>query len=159
MESSHPSYSAVAAMASNRVIGRDGELPWRIPGELKLFKELTTGHPVIMGRVTFDSLPGPLAGRRNIVVSQSLPNDVEGIEVVASLEGLEALGLSGTVFVIGGARIYEALLPRCESLYLTYVFAAHEGDAFFPEFERDFVLSEVLTTHDLYERRLYRRRS
>jgi dihydrofolate reductase len=78
---------------------------------------------------------------------------------VPSLEGLETLDLSGTVFVIGGARIYEALLPRCEFIYLTYIFEDHEGDVLFPEFESDFVLSEVLTTHDLYERRLYRRRS
>lgn len=154
-----PFYSAVVAMASNRVIGKQGKLPWHIPGELKWFKELTTGHPVIMGRKTFDSIGKPLPGRRNIVFSRNLrQGDIAGVEIINSLADLEALeGLEGEIFVIGGTRVFELLLHRTAKIYLTYIHQAHEGDTFFPEFERDFPEVSVLRSKPEYEIRLYRR--
>jgi len=151
---------AVVAMASNRVIGRDGRLPWHLPEDLKRFKQLTLGHTVIMGRKTMESIGRALPKRRNIVVSRTLePGDAyPGCEIVSSCEA--ALGLlrdGETGFVIGGAELYAALLPECSELYLSYVFAAHEGDVSLPRFEDDFTLIEVLYADDNFELRRFAR--
>lgn len=130
-------YKAIAAMSANRVIGRDGALPWRLPEDMKFFRAQTTGHPIVMGRKTWDSLGRPLPNRRNIVLSRTMPA-AEGVEVVRSVEELDALGLEGDVYVIGGAEIYRLLMPRCAAVYLTVLEAEAEGDAFFPPFEHDF---------------------
>ena len=150
-------FSAVIAMASNRVIGRDGALPWRIPGELAWFKSLTMGHPIVMGRCTYDSIGKPLPGRRNIVLSQSLaPGAIEGVDIVGSVEELEALDLSGEeTFVIGGTAVFALLLDRCQSVYLTYIFHPYEGDTHLPEFEADFPEVEILRREEEYEIRRY----
>ena len=148
---------AVAAMAANRVIGRNGTLPWRLPEDLKFFRALTTGHPIVMGRKTWDSLGRPLPRRRNIVLSRSMP-PAEGAEVVRSLQELRALGLAGDVFVIGGAEIYQLLLPQCASVYLTVLTNNAEGDTFFPEFEAAFPkLSVLQKLNGVAEWRLYER--
>lgn len=127
----------VVAHASNRVIGRDGELPWRLPSDLRRFRELTVGHTVVMGRRTWESLPDayrPLPGRRNLVLSADPSFDADGAEVFASLE--RALAASeGDCFVIGGEAAYREALPRCERLYATEIEAEVEGDAFFPNVE------------------------
>ncbi len=157
-ESAGRFYSAVVAMASNRSIGKDGQLPWHIPGELKWFKELTIGHPIVMGRKTFDSIGKALPGRRNIVFSQSLhQGDVPGVEIINSLADLEALALEGEVFIIGGTRVFELLLDRTDTIYLTYIYQSHEGDTFFPAFEDDFSRPEVVREKPEYEVRIYRR--
>src|SRR5436190_16221397 len=130
----NPTYKAIAAMSANRVIGKDGALPWRLPEDMKFFRSVTTGHPIVMGRKTWDSLGRPLPNRRNIVLSRTMAA-VEGAEVVRSPEELDALGLSGDVYVIGGAEIYRLLMPRCAAVYLTVLTAEAEGDAFFPPFE------------------------
>lgn len=152
-------YSAVVAMASNRVIGRDGRLPWHIPGELKWFKELTTGHPVMMGRKTYDSIGKPLPGRRNIVFSRNLrEGDIPGVEIINSIEDLDSLeGLVGEIFVIGGTRVFELLLDLTEKIYLTYIHDAYEGDTFFPQFEESFPEMEVVRREPDYEVRVYQR--
>lgn len=152
-------YSAVVAMASNRVIGRDGRLPWHIPGELKWFKELTTGHPVMMGRKTYDSIGKPLPGRRNIVFSRNLrEGDIPGVEIINSIEDLDSLeGLVGEIFVIGGTRVFELLLDLTEKIYLTYIHDAYEGDTFFPQFEESFPEMEVVRWEPDYEVRVYQR--
>ena len=111
-------FKAIAAMSANRVIGRDGALPWRLPEDMKFFREQTTGHPIVMGRKTWDSLGRPLPNRRNIVISRTM-QAVEGMEVVRSEEELDALGLEGDVYIIGGAEIYRLLMPRCAAVYLT----------------------------------------
>lgn len=150
-------FKAVAAMAANRVIGRDGALPWHLPEDLKFFRQLTTGHPIVMGRKTWDSLGRPLPNRRNIVLSRTM-DAVPGMEVVRSVEELSALGLEGDVFVIGGAEIYALLLPVCRAVYLTVLTAAAEGDACFPEFESGFPRCTVLSvTEGVAEWRLYGR--
>ena len=121
------------ARASNGVIGRDGQLPWRIPADLKRFKALTMGKPMVMGRKTFESFPSPLPGRRHIVLTRG-DWTAAGAEVAHSVE--EALAMAGDeVAVIGGAQIYAQLLPYADRIELTEVHAEPEGDATVPAFE------------------------
>jgi dihydrofolate reductase len=123
----------VVACAENRVIGRGGELPWRLPDDLRHFRALTTGHVVVMGRRTFESVGRALPRRRNLVVT-SRPLDVPGVEAVPDLEAaLAAAGDAPRVFVIGGEALFRAALPRADRIFLTRVHAAPEGDARFPE--------------------------
>jgi dihydrofolate reductase len=155
--SAMPVFKAIAAMSANRIIGRDGALPWRLPEDLKFFRAVTTGHPVIMGRKTWESRGRPLPGRRNIVLSRAMAA-LEGAQVVRSLEELDALGLEGDAFVIGGAEIYRLLLPRCAAVYLTVLTEDAEGDTAFPEFEPDFPrVSVVQSLPGVAEWRLYER--
>jgi dihydrofolate reductase len=133
----------IAAMARNRVIGRDNKLPWHIPEELRLFKETTMGYPMIMGRRTFDSLGTPLPGRRHIILSRNAAYEPLGGERASSLE--EALSLCAEAektFIIGGAQIFHLAIPLTDTLLLTLLEREVVGDVFFPEFsEHDFVLS------------------
>jgi dihydrofolate reductase len=123
----------IAAMARNRVIGRHGKLPWHIPEDLKRFKRLTSGHAVLMGRKTYESLGRPLRDRRNVVLSS---HAIDGIETYPSIENaLTALENEELVFVIGGGQIYAQLLPKADLLYLTIIDQEFEGDAFFPAYE------------------------
>jgi dihydrofolate reductase len=190
---------AVVAMSLNRVIGANGTIPWHLPEDFKWFKRLTTGHFVLMGRKTFDSLPKPLPNRTNIVLTRGprrLARDPQFLArcgcrpVVGNWEArlrreasqlaseqiaehkvwlvrdtekllatLENHPPSREVFVIGGAQIYEQLLPRCTEIYLTQVFREVEGDTFFPPFEDEFELADIpLKTAD-FEVRHFRRRS
>jgi dihydrofolate reductase len=131
----------VAAVAHGGVIGYDGAVPWRLPEDMAFFRELTTGYPVVMGRRTWDSLPDrfrPLPGRRNIVVTRNRAWAAEGAERAGSVD--EALALVGDVartFVIGGAEIYAAALPRVDELVLTEVELDVAGDTFLPAGARD----------------------
>ena len=129
---------AVVAMNSDRVIGKNGNLPWHLPEDLRHFKEITMGHPVVMGRKTWESLPKrPLPGRRNIVVSRDRNYHAEGAEVFNSVE--EALEVCREVpYVIGGAEIYRTALPWINSVCLTsVVYPVEEADAYFPELPAD----------------------
>ena len=135
---------AIAAVSQNGVIGKNGNLPWRIPGELKWFKKITMGHIMVMGRKTWDSLPGILPGRENWILSSTLKAK-KGIKIFSSFEN--ALNEAGarTIFIIGGGQIYSSLLPQCSELYITEVQQfIEEGDAFFPSFEKDFIPTETL---------------
>ena len=134
--------SFVVAVSKNNMIGRDGGLPWHISSDLKRFKEITMGKPVIMGRKTFVSIGRPLDGRQNIVVTRDRSFAVEGVEVAHSLaealtRGRASAEASGAdeVAVIGGAEIYAAALPLAERIYLTEIEAAPEGDARFPDLD------------------------
>ncbi len=131
----------IAALSRNRVIGRDGRMPWHIPADLKRFKALTLGHPVVMGRKTFESLlatlGGPLPGRDNIVVTRARDYSAPGCRVVHSLdEALAAASGAQEIFVIGGGEIYALALPLAHRLELTEVDAEFPGDAYFPDFDR-----------------------
>lgn len=130
----------MAAVARNGAIGRSGAIPWRIPEDVERFKAMTTGHAVVMGRRTWDSLPEPfrpLPGRRNVVVTRRTDWNAGGAEGVASLEdALDLLEGEKHVFVIGGAEIYAAALPFADELLLTEIDAEIEGDTFFPGFDR-----------------------
>jgi len=132
----------IVALAQNGVIGRNNQLPWRLPGDLPRFKQITMGKPVIMGRATFDSIGKPLPGRDNIVISRDVNLHIEGAAVVASPTA--ALDLAriradekhlDEIIVMGGGQIYSALLPQADRLYLTRVLADVNGDAYFPTFE------------------------
>lgn len=130
-----PNLSIIVAMAENRAIGKDNDLLWHLSADLKRFKKLTTGHPVVMGRKTWESLPKrPLPGRRNIVFSQSEGFAPEGAEVVRSVNGLFQVlkGCDDEVFVMGGASIYEMLLPFANRLYVTHVYREFDADVYFP---------------------------
>jgi dihydrofolate reductase len=127
-----PALALIAAVASNGVIGRGGELPWRLPDDLRHFRELTTGHAIIMGRRTWDSLARALPKRQNIVVSRQVGFRAEGAIVVASLaEALERVELPEPAFCIGGAELYRLALPMVQTAYITEVARAFEGDATF----------------------------
>jgi len=127
----------IAALASNGVIGTDGRLPWHLPEDLKRFKALTMGHPVIMGRRTWESIGRALPGRRNIVVSRQSGFSAPGAEVAASLDASLALcGEAALAYVIGGAELYAAALPLADALEFTEIDAPFGGDAKFPAFDR-----------------------
>lgn len=127
--------SLIAAMANERVIGRDNTLPWRLPEDLQHFKRTTLGKPVIMGRKTWESLGRPLPGRRNIVVSRNPDYLPVGGELVSSLEAaMAATADVDEAFVIGGADLYRQALPLAQRIYLTEIAGDYAGDAHFPEF-------------------------
>mgnify|MGYP003385942491 CR=1 FL=1 len=127
--------SLIVAMADNRVIGGDNKLLWHISEDLKRFKALTTGKPIIMGRKTYDSIGRPLPNRTNIVVTRQPNWSTEGVSVVNSLEDAFKMAENspgGEVMVIGGTEIYKAALPFATSVYLTHIHKAYDGDALFP---------------------------
>lgn len=136
--------SLIVAMSENRVIGRQNQMPWHLPDELKYFKRVTMGKPVLMGRNTFESIGKPLPGRDNIIITRNADYEADGISVVTSVE--DALDLADSLsgndpiaeaMVIGGAQIFAATLPIADRLYLTEVHAIIDGDVFFPEFPRE----------------------
>lgn len=127
-------FSIIVATSKNNVIGRDGGIPWHLSADLKRFKSLTTGHPIVMGRRTFESIGRPLPGRRNIVISNSV-NAIEGCDVIKSVDDLlNDKSLDGMIFIIGGGEIYKQFLPYAKMVYLTEVDTEiTDGDTFFPE--------------------------
>jgi dihydrofolate reductase len=173
MHSSATPIAIIVAVARNGVIGRDNALPWRLPGDLKHFKAVTLGKPVVMGRKTFESIGKPLPGRSNIVISRRADFSAAGATMARDIEA--ALTLADAVarrdgadeiMVIGGAEIYRQVLPRCQRLYLTRVHAEVEGDAHFPAV--DATQWECVSSEDFpaagaaapaYTLQLYRRRA
>lgn len=140
----------IVAHSKNRIIGREGDMPWRLRDDLRFFKETTTGHTVVMGRKTFQSIGRPLPNRTNIVITRDPNFAAPGVIVAASPE--EALALAqqagagnpdNAVFVIGGGQIYKALLPVTDVVYVTVVDAELEGDTTFPELSDDWQWSEL----------------
>jgi dihydrofolate reductase len=128
-----PRITLIVARARNGVIGRDGALPWRLPEDLAFFKRTTMGHPIVMGRRTWESIGRPLPGRRNIVVSRQAGFAAAGAEVVPGLdEALRCCEGSPEVFVIGGAQLYAEALPRADRLILTEIDADFDGDTHWP---------------------------
>ena len=150
-----PRLIAIVAMSANRVIGREGKLPWHYPEDLKFFKRTTLGHPILMGRATFDSIGRPLPGRQNIVLSRTMAPR-EGVTVIREVSELtQVCGEAETIFVIGGARVFEELLPQCDGLYLTYITKDYEGDVLVPPFEHLFTLKEIREKTEDLEFRYY----
>ena len=127
----------VVAMAENRVIGKENKLIWHLPADLKFFKNLTTGHPIIMGRKTFESIGKPLPNRTNIVITRQADFTAEGCMVAHSLTEALMLAqqLDSDIFVIGGAEIYKQAMFLADTIYLTEVHHTFEGDTFFPEID------------------------
>jgi len=145
--------SIVVAASTNNVIGVRGELPWKISDDLKRFKQLTMGKPIVMGRRTWESIGRALPGRKNIVLTRQSDLLAEGCDVVASpAEALSVAGDVDEIFVIGGSDIYALFLPKSTRLYLTRVHVRIDGDAYFPEFdEQDWQLIEA-ESHDADEK-------
>jgi dihydrofolate reductase len=131
--------SIIVAVGKNNVIGKDNKLLWTLPSDLKYFKEITFGKTIIMGRKTFQSLPGVLPGRRHVVLTKDKSFKIEDdrVTIVNSIEDLLSIVNKGDNFVIGGGQIYKALLPYCDNLYLTMVEKEYEGDIFFPEIRHE----------------------
>ena len=129
----------VVAIGENFAIGKNNQLLWHMPADLKFFKQTTSGHTVVMGRKTFASVGKPLPNRRNIVITRDTDLKIEGAEVVNSLD--EALEITKTeekpVFIIGGAEIYRQALPKTETIYLTTIHHTFDADTFFPEINRN----------------------
>jgi dihydrofolate reductase len=129
--------SLIVAMARNGVIGKDNAIPWRLPGELALFKRVTMGHPIVMGRKTWESIGRALPGRLNIVVTRNSAYAAAGATVVPSLDAaLTAAAGATEIFIIGGAQLYAEALPRADRLYLTTVDTEVDGDTRMPAFDR-----------------------
>ena len=142
--------SIIVAIAENLAIGKNNDLLWHIPEDLKRFKQITSGHPVVMGKRTYESLPRrPLPNRRNIVITDVKGEEIEGCEMAYSIE--EAIAKSdpsGETFIIGGASVYRQFLPHADRLYLTRVHQSFDGDVFFPEI--DFSKWELHSKEDLH---------
>ena len=148
--------SLVVAVARNGVIGRDNQLPWRLPADLAFFKRITMGHPVVMGRRTYESIGKPLPGRHNIVVSRNPGYRAPGCTVVNSLDAAyEAAGPAEEVCVIGGSAIFEEALRDADRVYFTDVEADVEGDTYFPEFDRSEWRETELMRQEADERHPY----
>jgi len=146
--SARPEIILIAAVARNGVIGRDNALPWRLKADLAHFRAVTMGHPVMMGRKTWESLAKPLPGRRNLVLTRQLDYQAQGAEVFASAdEALAAFKEAARVFVIGGAEIYRILLEKADILLLSEVAADVAGDVYFPDFDRASFEEVSRTTH------------
>lgn len=144
--------SIIVAMSKNRVIGYKNELPWHLPEDLKRFKKITMGHPIVMGRKTFESIGRPLPGRENIVITRNKDYQAEGITVIHDFNSIlkyqntndQRPTTEDEVFIIGGAEIFKLALPNTNNVYLTLIHKEFEGDTFFPELdlEKDFKISE-----------------
>jgi len=136
MSHDQPRISVIAALARNRVIGIDNRLPWRLPEDLAHFKALTLGHPILMGRKTFESLGRPLPGRTNVVITRNPGYRPEGCLVADSIPAAIALCKDADeIFFIGGAELYAQAIPLADRLYLTEVDIEAEGDAWFPDYD------------------------
>lgn len=129
--------SLIVAMSSNRVIGLDNKMPWHLPADLKRFRKITMGSPILMGRKTFESIGRPLPGRTNIILSRNPAYSQECCVVVNDLDTAIWTGcrIAGEIFVIGGSDLYGLLLPRATTIYLTEIRQAFPGDTFFPELD------------------------
>ncbi|MEF1308505.1 type 3 dihydrofolate reductase [Vibrio mytili] len=131
--------SMIAAMADNRVIGKDNQMPWHLPADFAWFKRCTMGKPVVMGRKTYESIGRPLPGRLNIVISRDESLTIEGVTTVTSIDqAFEAAGDVEEVMIIGGGAIYAACLPMAKKLYVTHIEAHIDGDTQFPDWGDEF---------------------
>lgn len=128
--------SLIVAMAANRVIGRDGQMPWHLSADLQRFKKITLGSPILMGRKTFEAIGRPLPGRANLVISQNPDFRAEGCKVFADIDSaLKSVADCKELFVIGGSTLYKAMLPVADYLYLTLIEQSFAGDTHFPLFD------------------------
>ena len=148
----------MVAVAENNVIGKDNKLIWHIPNDLKYFKSVTSGHKILMGRKTFQSLPGILPGRPHLVLTRDKKFNVDD-ERVTVLHGMEEVmpyvDSEEEVFVVGGAEIYKTLLPYCKKAYITRIKESFEGDAFFPHFDENMWITESITEGIVDEKNKY----
>lgn len=151
-----PCFTGVVAMAADRAIGINQSIPWRLPEDMKLFKRLTIGHPILMGRRTWESLGRPLPGRQSIVLTRDTSFTAKGATVIHSVDELAGLELMDReVMVIGGAQIYAHLLPKMQKLYVSEVQGEYAADTWFPEFAHHFLRSTPVEQFDGFRLVLY----
>jgi dihydrofolate reductase len=125
--------SLLVAMDRNRLIGKDNDLPWRLPADLAYFKKMTMGHPIVMGRKTYESIGRPLPGRENIIITRNSTYSAVGCKVIQSIDEIIELSKTKTeTFVIGGSEIFKEILPFVDKLYITEIEEEFEGDTYFP---------------------------
>lgn len=128
--------SIIVAMAKNRVIGKENDMPWHLPADLQHFRKITSGKPIIMGRKTYESIGRPLPKRHNIIISRNTEYKVEGCDVVSSLdEAVKCAGEVEELFIIGGGFLYNQTIDQADRLYLTFIDLEVDGDTLFPEYE------------------------
>ena len=148
--------SLIVAASTNNVIGAGGDLPWRLSADLRRFRELTMGKPIVMGRKTYESIGRPLPGRQNIVITRQDDFVAEGCDVVTSVDAaVEAAGNAGEIMIIGGSHIYDAFLPRADRIYLTRVNADVAGDAYLPAIDHGEWRSDVVESLEADDRNQY----
>lgn len=135
-------WTAIVAMASNRVIGREGKMPWHLPEDLRWFKEKTLGGALLMGRKTYESIGRPLPGRVTYVISRTAT--FPGTQTIRDLATYDFEKIERPIFVVGGGEIYRELLPRCAEVLVTQLHSEETGDAWMPEFEEEFPVVEVV---------------
>jgi dihydrofolate reductase len=150
--------SLIAAMAEQRIIGKDNQMPWHLPADLAWFKRNTINKPVIMGRKTYQSIGRPLPGRHNIVLSRQAGDDDRVTWVTSVSQALAAVGEADEVMIIGGENIYRQFLPVANRLYITHIEAELDGDAAFPDYSPEQWQSVFSESHDADERNAYRYR-
>ena len=144
--------TAIVAMTPERVIGKDEKLPWHLPEDLKFFKKQTIGHPVVMGRKTFESIVKPLPNRQNFVLTHDPAWHHDGVEAIHHPKELNEYPLiDQQVFVIGGAEIYKFFMPILHDIIITHIPKSHEGDTFFPEFQDEFPNSVLVWGQENFE--------
>jgi dihydrofolate reductase len=141
-------FQAIAAMSLNRVIGRENRVPWRLPEDLRWFKQLTMSHAVVMGRKTFESIGRPLPGRTVYVLTRG-EAAIPGVRLIHSLAEMDGVE-EKEIFICGGEQVYRLGLPHCSDLYLTLVKHECVGDTFFPPFEHDFVLKREIESNERF---------
>lgn len=155
-----PTFTGVVAMAADRAIGLNNTMPWRLSEDLKLFKRLTLGHPILMGRKTWESLGRPLPGRQNIVLTRSADFSAPGATVIHNIAELENLELQhNEVMVIGGAQIYKLMLPFMQGIYVSEVAGDWPADTWFPEFKDQFPIRKELEQFEGFVSTLYLRKN
>ncbi len=143
-------------MAADRAIGLDNSIPWRLPEDMRVFKRLTMGHPILMGRKTWETLGRPLPGRQNIVLTRDAAYAAEGAEVITSPEALQGMSLQDAeVMVIGGAQIYGMMLDKMQRLYVSEVKGEYAADTWFPPFADKFAKRTVVESFDGFDLVLY----
>lgn len=150
-------FKAIAAMSRNRVIGAGNHIPWHLPEELRWFQATTTGHTLVMGRKTYESIGKPLPNRSTIVLSRTATN-IPGVRVVRSLAEIDPASEPGDVFICGGRQIYELALPFCSDLFLTLVHRQVTGETLFPPFEEQFVAVQTILERPEFTITQYRQR-
>ena len=139
---------AIAAMAENRVIGYKGRIPWHLPEDFRWFKQATMGGVLVMGRKTYESIGKPLPGRETYVLSRTT-RSIEGVHNFTNLDILQEIDTNKTIWIAGGAEIYQQMLPLCQEIYLSRVHNSYQGDTEFPVFENGFRLTEkIIVTQD-----------
>ena len=148
--------SIIAAMDRNHLIGNNNQLPWHLPADFAHFKAVTMGKPIVMGRKTYESIGKPLPGRTNIVLTRNPDISFEGVECVSSFSDAKALvSEAEELMIIGGSTIYEMLMPQVDRMYLTYVDAEFEGDAWFPDFDNSQWLEKDTVVRPADEKNAY----